>query len=71
MPHFETPSIGRSNAIARHGIHGLYWLFNFKIQGLHLQKGENTIYLKQIKGGNPFYGHQYDYIRLEGPPQQN
>ncbi|KAM3344718.1 rhamnogalacturonate lyase isoform X1 [Capsicum galapagoense] len=71
MPHFETPSTGRSNAIARHGIHGLYWLFNFQIQGLQLQKGENTIFLKQIKGGNPFYGHQYDYIRLEGPPQQN
>ncbi|KAG5607256.1 hypothetical protein H5410_028748 [Solanum commersonii] len=71
MPHFETPSIGRSNAIARHGIHGLYWLFNFQIQGLQLKRGENTIYLKQIKGGNPFYGHQYDYIRLEGPPQQN
>ncbi|KAJ4962346.1 hypothetical protein NE237_022285 [Protea cynaroides] len=30
-PVFSTSMIGRDNAIARHGIHGLYWLYNIKI----------------------------------------
>ncbi|XP_018629377.3 uncharacterized protein [Nicotiana tomentosiformis] len=68
-PNFETPGIGRSNAIARHGIHGLYSLFSFQIPGYELQNGENIIYLKQAKGGSPFNGVMYDYLRLEGPPQ--
>ncbi|CAN4090013.1 unnamed protein product [Withania somnifera] len=68
-PNFQTQGIGESNAIARHGIHGLYSLFTFQIQGYELQIGENIIYLKQAKGGSPFIGVMYDYIRLEGPSQ--
>lgn len=30
-PILSTGSIGKDNAIARHGIHGLYWLFNVDI----------------------------------------
>ncbi|KAJ4963183.1 hypothetical protein NE237_023122 [Protea cynaroides] len=30
-PVFSTSMIGLDNAIARHGIHGLYWLYNIKI----------------------------------------
>ncbi|XP_060184761.1 uncharacterized protein LOC132614352 [Lycium barbarum] len=68
-PNFETPGLGKSNAIARHGIHGLYSLFTFQIPGSDLQNGENIIYLKQAKGGSPFIGVMYDYIRFEGPSQ--
>ncbi|KAH0695015.1 hypothetical protein KY290_023277 [Solanum tuberosum] len=68
-PTFQTPGIGQSNAIARHGIHGLYSLFTFEIPGYNLQIGENIIYLTQARGGSPFNGVMYDYIRLEGPPQ--
>ncbi|XP_027772542.1 uncharacterized protein LOC107016450 [Solanum pennellii] len=68
-PIFQTPGLGKSNAIARHGIHGLYSLFTFEIPGNNLQIGENIIYLTQAKGGTPFNGVMYDYIRLEGPSQ--
>lgn len=66
---FRTGRIGRDNAIARHGIHGLYWLYNVDVPGSQLQVGRNTIYLRQGRGGL-FSGIMYDYIRLEGPPQR-
>ena len=65
---FSTGIIGRDNAIARHGIHGLYWLFNVDIPGSELYSNkENSIYLTQGNAGSPFSGVMYDYVRLEGP----
>lgn len=69
-PHFQTGRIGRENAIARHGIHGRYWLFNVNILGSQFVKGNNIIYIKQATGGSPFPGVMYDYIRLEPPSQK-
>ncbi|CAN4114795.1 unnamed protein product [Withania somnifera] len=67
-PHFTTGYIGGSNAIARHGIHGLYWLYSIGIQGKNLLvKGRNSIFLTQIMALTPFEGVMYDYIRFEGP----
>ncbi|XP_022727817.1 probable rhamnogalacturonate lyase B isoform X1 [Durio zibethinus] len=67
-PLFTTGLIGRDNAIARHGIHGIYMLYNVDIPGTRLLKGDNTIFLKQPRCNGPFQGFMYDYIRLEGPP---
>ncbi|PSS31545.1 Rhamnogalacturonate lyase [Actinidia chinensis var. chinensis] len=67
-PLFSSRAIGGDNAIARHGIHGLYWLFNVDVQSNELLQGDNTIYLTQAKNSSPFQGIMYDYIRLEGPP---
>lgn len=67
VPHFTTGLIGRDNAIARHGIHGLYWLFNIAVSSAWLVRGMNTIYLKQPRNQSPFQGIMYDYLRLEGP----
>ncbi|XP_061376076.1 probable rhamnogalacturonate lyase C isoform X2 [Gastrolobium bilobum] len=67
-PHFATGSIGGDNAIARHGIHGLHWLFSIDVPGERFVKGKNTIYLRQSRAINPFQGVMYDYIRLEQPP---
>nr|GEV34489.1 rhamnogalacturonate lyase family protein [Tanacetum cinerariifolium] len=53
-PLFTTGLIGRDNSIARHGIHGLYWLYNIDISGSLLVEGENTIYLKQPRNQSPF-----------------
>lgn len=64
---FDSSPIGTSNAIARHGIHGLYMIFNVEIPGTQLHIGENIIYLKQASPYGPFAGLMYDYIRLEGP----
>ncbi|URE21407.1 Rhamnogalacturonate lyase [Musa troglodytarum] len=69
-PHFTTKLIGRDNSIARHGIHGLYWLFNIDVQNAWLIRGDNTIYLTQTRSASPFHGIMYDYIRMEGPPEQ-
>ncbi|KAI3465168.1 hypothetical protein Pfo_021831 [Paulownia fortunei] len=66
-PLFSTGLIGADNAIARHGIHGIYWLFNLDVPAAQLMQGENTIYLTQAKSSSPFQGIMYDYIRLEGP----
>ncbi|XP_073221326.1 uncharacterized protein [Cicer arietinum] len=69
-PLFTTGVIGKDNAIARHGIHGLYWLFNIDVPSLLLSKGDNTIFLTQNMAIGPlalFQGIMYDYIRLEGP----
>ncbi|CAI9111390.1 OLC1v1011609C1 [Oldenlandia corymbosa var. corymbosa] len=67
IPDFSTTRIGTDNAIARHGIHGLYWAFNFGIPGNRLVSGNNSIFLRQSEGGYPFFGAMYDYLRLEGP----
>lgn len=64
---FSTGRIGRDNSIARHGIHGLYWLYSFNVRGSMLRRGTNTIYLTQTNGGGKFPGLMYDYLRLEGP----
>ncbi|XP_059645438.1 probable rhamnogalacturonate lyase B [Cornus florida] len=68
-PSFTTGFIGKDNSIARHGIHGLYWLYSVGISASQLVNGNNTIYLRQSRGSSPFKGIMYDYIRLEGPPQ--
>ncbi|KAL6574163.1 hypothetical protein OROHE_001067 [Orobanche hederae] len=66
-PLFSTGLIGKDNSIARHGIHGLHWLYNIDIQGHVLVPGDNTIYLTQSRSQSPFQGLMYDYIRLESP----
>ncbi|KAL0440028.1 UNVERIFIED_CONTAM: hypothetical protein Slati_2485800 [Sesamum latifolium] len=55
-PLFSTGVIGADNAIARHGIHGIYWLFNVDIPAAQLMQGENTIYLTQAKSSSLFQG---------------
>ncbi|GAA0165683.1 lyase [Lithospermum erythrorhizon] len=70
QPIFSTNSYnsgGRDNAIARHGIHGLYWLFEANIPAGIFVNGINTIFIKQQTAGAPFNGVMYDYLRLEGP----
>ncbi|KAI3784339.1 hypothetical protein L1987_43437 [Smallanthus sonchifolius] len=67
-PVFTTGLIGRDNAIARHGIHGLYWLYSVDVLNSQLQAGTNAMYLTQTRGSSPFRGVMYDYIRLEKPP---
>ncbi|XP_010496219.1 PREDICTED: uncharacterized protein LOC104773335 [Camelina sativa] len=67
MPLFSTGYIGRDNAIARHGIHGIYRLYSINVPGRLLRTGTNTIYLRQAKASGPFEGLMYDYIRLEEP----
>lgn len=67
-PLFSSGLIGRDNSIARHGIHGLYWLYNLDIQGALLVQGDNTVYLTQPRSNSPFQGFMYDYLRLESPP---
>ncbi|KAL9245587.1 hypothetical protein vseg_019220 [Gypsophila vaccaria] len=64
---FISGRIGNDNSIARHGIHGLYWLFNIDVKGTNLRKGNNTMFLTQTKGVSPFQGLMYDYMRLESP----
>ncbi|OWM67694.1 hypothetical protein CDL15_Pgr019195 [Punica granatum] len=65
---FSTGVIGKDNAIARHGIHGLYRLFSVQVPANLLIPGENTIFLSQTMATGPLQGVMYDYIRLEGPP---
>ncbi|KAL5779943.1 hypothetical protein ACOSQ2_010680 [Xanthoceras sorbifolium] len=66
-PAFSTGLIGDENAIARHGIKGLYRLYNVDLHGSLLVQGHNSIFLTQSRGGSAFVGFMYDYIRLEGP----
>lgn len=66
-PLFTTGAVGKDNAIARHGIHGLYWLYGIDVPGSQLVEGKNTIYLTQARSDGPFQGVMYDYIRFEGP----
>ncbi|XP_039132469.1 probable rhamnogalacturonate lyase B isoform X2 [Dioscorea cayenensis subsp. rotundata] len=65
-PQFTTNKIGKDNAIARHGIHGLHNLFNVTISSNFFNQGLNTIYFTQTQS-DVFSGIMYDYIRLEGP----
>ncbi|KAM6571485.1 hypothetical protein CsatA_015565 [Cannabis sativa] len=67
IPLFTSGVIGKDNSIARHGIHGLYWLFNIEIPGSLFVEGNNTIFLTRTNTTTPFQGIMYDYIRLEGP----
>ncbi|XVE55639.1 hypothetical protein DITRI_Ditri03aG0174600 [Diplodiscus trichospermus] len=69
-PLFSSGLFGRDNSIARHGIHGLYWLYTVDIPGKLLVQGDNTIFLTQPRSSGPFQGIMYDYIRLEGPPNK-
>ncbi|KAG2698669.1 hypothetical protein I3760_07G160600 [Carya illinoinensis] len=66
-PLFSSGVIGKDNTIARHGIHGLYRLYNVDVPGTQILEGDNTIFLTQTEGSNPFQGVMYDYIRFEGP----
>ncbi|KAG2319107.1 hypothetical protein Bca52824_012320 [Brassica carinata] len=66
-PMFRTTLIGKDNAIARHGIHGLYKLFSIDVQRNLLKVGDNTIFLTQNRVTSIFSGVMYDYLRLEGP----
>lgn len=66
-PHFTTGVVGGDNSIARHGIHGLYWLFNVDVERAWLVEGENTVFLTQTRASSPFQGLMYDYLRLEAP----
>ncbi|XP_031737632.1 probable rhamnogalacturonate lyase B isoform X2 [Cucumis sativus] len=67
QPGFSTGRIGKDNAIARHGIHGLYWLYSIPFPGDQFLQGNNSIYLTQARSESPFEGLMYDYIRLEAP----
>ena len=67
-PLFTSGLIGRDNSVARHGIHGLYWLYNINVPGTHLVEGDNTLFFTQPRCTSPFQGIMYDYIRFEGPP---
>ncbi|KAL7617886.1 hypothetical protein Lser_V15G00035 [Lactuca serriola] len=68
-PVFSTGKIGGDNAIARHGIHGVYWLFNIKIPCNYFYTcRENLIYLTQANNQSRFQGVMYDYIRFEALP---
>ncbi|KAL0670240.1 hypothetical protein Bca4012_032944 [Brassica carinata] len=53
---FTTGLIGKDNAIARHGIHGLYRLYSIDVAGNLLGAGDNTIYLTQSRSTTPFQG---------------
>ncbi|XP_051126644.1 probable rhamnogalacturonate lyase B [Andrographis paniculata] len=66
-PLFSSGAIGKDNAIARHGIHGLYWLFSVDLPAASLVHGDNKIYLTQANAETPLQGVMYDYIRLEAP----
>lgn len=66
-PLFASGLLGKDNTIARHGIHGLYRLFNVDVPGAQLQRGNNVIFLTQANSLSPFQGIMYDYIRFEGP----
>lgn len=70
QPHFDTMQFGKDNAIARHGIHGLYYSFDIDVSPKWLQEGENILYLTQRKTANYFSGVMYDYLRLEEPACQ-
>ncbi|MCO5600862.1 hypothetical protein L7F22_054979 [Adiantum nelumboides] len=66
-PVFEVIGLGGDNAIARHGIHGLYHLLSVDIPPHLLEAGENRLYLTQANTQNCLVGLMYDYLRLEEP----
>lgn len=65
---FQVTNLGADNTVCRHGIHGLYQLFNVDIPSKFLINGDNCIFLTQARGGDALCGILYDYIRLEAPP---
>ncbi|XP_062164042.1 probable rhamnogalacturonate lyase B isoform X1 [Alnus glutinosa] len=70
-PIFSSGVIGHDNTIARHGIHGLYRLFNVEVGGSLVMVGDNTIFLTQTQSTGlmpALQGIMYDYIRFEAPP---
>ncbi|CAI0464050.1 unnamed protein product [Linum tenue] len=67
-PLFSTGVIGHDNTIGRHGIHGLYRLYEVLVPAALLSKGENIFYFTQTQTKSPATGIMYDYIRLEAPP---
>lgn len=68
---FSSGLLGKDNAVARHGIHGLYWLFNVNVPNSILVQGDNTIYLTQPRGQTPWQNLMYDYIRFEASPSKS
>ncbi|KAJ8765523.1 hypothetical protein K2173_014645 [Erythroxylum novogranatense] len=68
-PLFTTGLIGKDNAVARHGIHGLYRLYSISLPSKLVLQGNNAVYLTQSKSDSPFHGVMYDYLRLEGPEE--
>ncbi|PKI61483.1 hypothetical protein CRG98_018166 [Punica granatum] len=68
-PQFSTRTAGWDDAIARHGIHGLYRLYSFDVPWYYLRPGTNTLSLTQPRAWGAFTGLMYDYIRFEGPPR--
>ncbi|XP_028054819.1 uncharacterized protein LOC114259026 [Camellia sinensis] len=68
---FQVTNLGTDNTVCRHGIHGLYRLFNIDVSSLLLIKGDNSIFLTQTKAGDALCGILYDYIRLEAPVTPN
>ncbi|CAH9089919.1 unnamed protein product [Cuscuta europaea] len=70
VPHFTTGLIGKDNTIARHGIHGLYWLFKVDVPHSSLLPAphrRNSLFFRQVRGSSPWSGIMYDYIRFEAP----
>ncbi|KAI4388681.1 hypothetical protein MLD38_000988 [Melastoma candidum] len=67
-PLFSTGVLGKDNAIARHGAHGLYRLFSVDIPGTLLAIGKNTVFLTMYANRSQFQGIMYDYIRFDEPP---
>ncbi|KAI4385271.1 hypothetical protein MLD38_003318 [Melastoma candidum] len=65
-PQLATRAGGMDNAIAKHGIHGLYRLFSIQVPGYILRQGSNTIYVTQPRSIEAYQGLMCDYIRLEG-----
>ncbi|KAJ4851073.1 hypothetical protein Tsubulata_009590 [Turnera subulata] len=55
-PLFTTGETGHDNTIARHGIHGLYRLYNIEVPGSQVVEGENIIFLTQAMSTGPFNG---------------
>ncbi|XP_010530574.2 PREDICTED: uncharacterized protein LOC104807150 isoform X3 [Tarenaya hassleriana] len=67
-PMYTTGVIGHDNAIARHGIHGIYRLYSVDVPSDLLIEGDtNTLFLTQPINIGPFNGLMYDYLRFEGP----
>lgn len=64
---FQVQMLGMDNAVCRHGIHGLYRLFNINISSELLTMGDNSILLTQAREGDALCGVLYDYLRLEAP----
>ncbi|KAK4781047.1 hypothetical protein SAY87_017153 [Trapa incisa] len=60
MPLFTTTLIGSDDAIARHGIHGLYHLYSISVPGASLRAGSNALSLTQSRAEMPFQGVMYD-----------